>query len=194
MTGREGIVSSLFQTHEVHRIAYFVGKLPLQARWALIDGMCKVLILNSVQKQLGSLVRPWPVVLGCIYWALQEVFCLKFWNVYETFKMNKQTRSYKAYCFPLVFSGYYYCCCWNEVVFWTSSDAPTSPISTSKVAWSPDSSSWKKMGHYRGLGMSWGFEVLCTDCFGLTLGYPRYSGYRAIYLSHSPKACWDMGT
>lgn len=74
---------SLFQTREVHGISWeiiFLGKLPFQTSWALIDGVCKVLILNCVQQQeqLGSLVRPWPVVLGSIYWAVKEIFCLDF--------------------------------------------------------------------------------------------------------------------
>lgn len=95
-------MTSLFQTHEVHSISWeiiFLGKLPLQASWALIDGMCKVLILNSVQQQqLGSLVRPWPVVLGSIRDILLEV-----WNVYQTFKMNKQTKQLQSGFFSLGF-------------------------------------------------------------------------------------------
>lgn len=50
-------ITSLFQTHEVHRIVYFLEKLPFQASWALIDGMYRVLIVNRRSWKVQSMAH-----------------------------------------------------------------------------------------------------------------------------------------
>lgn len=76
--GRGKKFTSLFQTHEVYRIVYSLGKFPFQASWALIDGMCRVLIVDRRSWEVQSMAHSTgQCLLGIMRDTLHEV-----WDLY----------------------------------------------------------------------------------------------------------------